>query len=136
MDRITKQKVESLAESGNLDQSGVILIRNDGQRAIIEMGAVRWLTNDEMWALMHPVSVRHTVECEGKTFALKSCPWCNEGTFGIRPLGRIWNGMGYGQASSYEVIHHCDPVPGQPSRPVIRVGRDLPDAIEAWNTRK
>lgn len=136
MDSLTKRKVEDLTKSGNLEISGNVLVRSDGQRAIVEMGAVRWLTNDEMWKLMHPTDIKFAVECEGRTFGLEPCPWCTAGEFSVRPIGRIWNGMKYGPASSYEIIHHCEPTPGQPSRPVIRVGRDLESAVAAWNKRK
>lgn len=135
MDSMTWKKVESLTESGNLQISGNVLIRSDGQRAIVEKGAVRWLTNDEMWTLMHPLGIMHAVECEGRTFTLQQCPWCHAGDFSLRAVGRVWNGMKYGTASSYEVIHHCLPTPGQPSRPVIRAGRDLESAVQAWNQR-
>jgi hypothetical protein len=135
MDSTTQKKIESLLDSKNLEISGQVLIRGDGQRAIVEMGAVRWLTNEEMWKLMHPSSVSEAVECEGRTFALEPCPFCLSGTFQIRALGRVWGGMSYGPPSSYEVIHHCDPVAGQPSRAVVRVGRDLESAVKAWNQR-
>jgi hypothetical protein len=51
-------------------------------------------------------------------------------------LGRVWMGMKYSEPSSIEIMHHCDQVPGQPSRPVIRVGRDIQSAVSAWNQRK
>jgi hypothetical protein len=142
MDRMTEKKVESLIESGNLEITGNVLTRNDGLRAIVEMGAVRWLKKEEMLALMHPMPPVHPmpplelVIHEGNSYFLELCPFCAGGVTSIRPLGRIWMGMKYSEPSSVEIMHHCDPVPGQPSRPLIRVGRDLPDAIEAWNRRK
>jgi hypothetical protein len=142
MDKMTRKKVESLTESGNLEISGNILCRNDGQRAIVEMGAVRWLTNEEMWALMHPLqdllpqAQPELVVHEGESYLLAPCPFCLGGVTSIRPLGRIWTGMKYSEPSSIEIMHHCDPVPGQPSRPIVRVGRDIDSAVNAWNQRK
>jgi hypothetical protein len=142
MDKMTRKKVESLTESGNLEISGNVLCRNDGQRAIVEMGAVRWLTNEEMWALMHPlqdllpVAQPELVIHEGESYLLKPCPFCASGVTHIRPLGRVWLGMKYSEPSSVEIMHHCDPVVGQPSRSLTRVGRDVQSAVDAWNTRK
>ncbi len=33
--------------------SGFVLMQRNGTRDIVEMGAVRRLTNDQMWELMH-----------------------------------------------------------------------------------
>jgi hypothetical protein len=51
---LTERKAISLLMDGDHDISGVVLLRHDGTRGIVEQGAVRWLTNAEMWALMHP----------------------------------------------------------------------------------
>jgi hypothetical protein len=142
MDKMTRKKVQSLTESGNLEISGNVLCRNDGQRAIVEMGAVRWLTNEEMWALMHPLQdmlpkpAPELVIHDGESYFLAPCPFCADGVTSIRPLGRVWTGMKYSEPSSVEINHHCDPVVGQPSRAVQRVGRDVQSAVDAWNTRK
>jgi hypothetical protein len=142
MDKMTRKKVQSLTESGNLEISGNVLCRNDGQRAIVEMGAVRWLTNEEMWALMNPLQdmlpkpAPELVIHDGESYFLAPCPFCAGGVTSIRPLGRVWTGMKYSEPSSVEINHHCDPVVGQPSRAVQRVGRDVQSAVDAWNTRK
>jgi hypothetical protein len=142
MDKMTRKKVQSLTESGNFEISGSVLCRNDGQRAIVEMGAVRWMTNEEMWALMHPLQdmlpkpAPELVIHEGESYLLAPCPFCAGGDTSIRPLGRVWTGMKYSEPSSVEIQHHCDPVVGQPSRAVARVGRDVQSAVDAWNTRK
>jgi hypothetical protein len=135
MDAMTLKKVASLTYHDNMEESGTVMTRNDGQRAIVERGAVRWLTNDEMWSLMHPRQ-HETINYNGKSYSVVPCPFCAAGVFSVRPLGRIWMGMRYSEPTSFEIMHHCDPVMGQPSRPVIRVGRDLQSAIDAWNQRK
>lgn len=66
---------------------------------------------------------------------LQPCWFCGGGTTTLRENGRVWMGNKYGEPSSVSVIHHCTPTPGQPSRPIERVGRDRPSAIAAWNTR-
>jgi hypothetical protein len=136
MDRLTEIKVKNLTESGNLEKSGVVLIGDDGRRIIVEMGVVRYLTNDEMWSIMHPQQHAESVIYEGKTYSLAPCPFCGGGITTVRPIGRVWGGMGYGEPSSIEIMHYCDPVEGQPSRPVVRVGRDIQSAVNAWNKRK
>jgi hypothetical protein len=66
---------------------------------------------------------------------LKPCPFCGGGTTTLKENGRVWSGMKYGEPSSVSVQHWCDPLKGQPSRMLERVGRDLESAVAAWNTR-
>lgn len=63
------------------------------------------------------------------------CPFCNAGSTQIRENGRVWLGQRYGDPASVSVFHWCEPVEGQPSRAIERVGRDRPSAIAAWNRR-
>lgn len=66
---------------------------------------------------------------------LLPCPFCGAGETQIRENGKIWLGMKFSEPSSVSVFHWCEAVPGQPSRPIERVGRDEASAIEAWNRR-
>lgn len=66
---------------------------------------------------------------------LLRCPFCGGGTSLIRENGKVWLGMRFSEPSSVSVLHHCEPRPGQPSRAIERVGKDLESAIEAWNMR-
>lgn len=66
---------------------------------------------------------------------LLPCPFCGAGKTEIRENGRPWLGMRYGEPVSVSVRHWCDPIEGQPSRMIERVGRDRAAAIDAWNTR-
>lgn len=66
---------------------------------------------------------------------LKPCPFCGGGTTQFVENGRVWSGMKYTDPISVSVQHWCDPVPGQPSRGIERVGRDKASAITLWNTR-
>lgn len=66
---------------------------------------------------------------------LLPCPFCGSGKTEIRENGRPWLGMRYGDPSSVSVRHWCEPIDGQPSRMIERVGRDRAAAIAAWNTR-
>lgn len=70
-----------------------------------------------------------------QTKDLLACPFCGAGTTQVRVQKGTWNGHGYGEPVSVSVFHWCDPVPGQPSRAIERVGRDHEAAIEAWNIR-
>lgn len=66
---------------------------------------------------------------------LKPCPFCGAGTTTIVPNGRVWLGTKYGEPITVSIRHWCEPVAGQPSRVIDRIGRDEESAIEAWNTR-
>lgn len=66
---------------------------------------------------------------------LSPCPFCGAGTFQIRANGKVWMGQKFSEPCSVSVLHWCEPVEGQPSRPIERVGRDEDSAIAAWNTR-
>lgn len=65
---------------------------------------------------------------------LLPCPFCGSGKTEIRE-DRPWLGMRYGEPSSVSVRHWCEPIEGQPSRMIERVGRDRAAAIAAWNRR-
>ena len=67
--------------------------------------------------------------------ALKPCPFCGAGQSEVRPNGRVWTGMRWGEPSSVSVLHWCDRVPGQPVRALERVGCDETSALAAWNMR-
>lgn len=69
------------------------------------------------------------------TVELVPCPFCGAGSTSIRENGKRWTGQRYSEPTSVSVLHHCDPVAGQPSRSIERVGRDLESAIAAWNDR-
>lgn len=63
------------------------------------------------------------------------CPFCGAGETTLRENGRMWTGMRYSAPVSYSVMHFCDPEPGQPSRAIERVGRDVESALASWNRR-
>lgn len=56
-DRMTAEKAVMCASKG-FAATGVVMRSYDGRCCIIEMGAVRWLEADEMWAVMHPQTNR------------------------------------------------------------------------------
>ena len=66
---------------------------------------------------------------------LKPCPFCGSGTTQFVENGRVWSGMKYTGPISVSVQHWCDPVPGQPSRGIERVGRDKASATTLWTKR-
>jgi hypothetical protein len=66
---------------------------------------------------------------------LKPCPFCGGTDTRVRENGRVWIGMKYGEPSSVSILHWCPAEPGQPSRVLERVGRDLASAVAAWNRR-
>lgn len=66
---------------------------------------------------------------------LLPCPFCGAGKTELRENDRPWLGTRYGEPVSISVRHWCEPVVGQPSRVIERVGRDLASAVAAWNRR-
>jgi hypothetical protein len=74
-----------------------------------------------------------TQELEGSE--LLPCPFCGAGTTTIKENGKVWAGTKWGAPNSVSVQHWCEPVEGQPSRMLERVGRDEASAIAAWNLR-
>ena len=70
-----------------------------------------------------------------KNIVALSCPFCGGEEIEIRENGRTWLGMHYSTPASVSVLHHCIPVPGQPSRVIERVGKDVQSALDAWNRR-
>lgn len=66
---------------------------------------------------------------------LDPCPFCGAGETHIHPNKGVWTGMGFSETISVEVRHWCPPEPGQPSRGIVRIGRDEVSAIAAWNRR-
>lgn len=66
---------------------------------------------------------------------LKPCPFCGGSDLQFVENGKMWAGMRYSEPTSVSVRHWCPPSPGQPSRMIERVGRDLESAVAAWNKR-
>ncbi len=51
---LTADKTAFCELNNGYEISGFVLKDKEGRRGIIEGGAVRWLSKDEMWKLMHP----------------------------------------------------------------------------------
>ena len=66
---------------------------------------------------------------------LLPCPFCGAGITRVVMNGQTWTGTKYSDPISVSVVHHCDPIEGQPSRQIERIGRDAESAIAAWNRR-
>lgn len=66
---------------------------------------------------------------------LQLCPFCGAGETSIYENGKMWTGMKYSDPISISIRHWCEPIIGQPSRMIERVGKDLDSAIAAWNMR-
>jgi hypothetical protein len=52
---LTTRKARDLMNR-DYEVSGIVLLGPDNRRAIVEMSAVRCISNSEMWALMHPAA--------------------------------------------------------------------------------
>lgn len=59
-DQMTERKVKDIvggyAKSG-MRIAGHVMQDNDGKACIVHMGAVRWLSNDELHAVVHPAAL-------------------------------------------------------------------------------
>ncbi|MCA7959463.1 hypothetical protein LGM14_18355 [Burkholderia multivorans] len=65
-DRLTDEKARHIMQRDGYKLTGVVLATDDGARCIVEMGAVRWLSHNESWSLMHPVDLRRAPASEGE----------------------------------------------------------------------
>lgn len=70
-----------------------------------------------------------------KSIDLLPCPFCGAGETTIHENGKVWTGMKYSDPISVSVRHWCEPIEGQPSRMIERVGKDLDSTVSAWNMR-
>lgn len=142
-ERLTIAKAESLVRDEAFEVSGYVLLNSEtGARRIVELGAVRALENDQMWKLMHPpqshlitVPANYTPGEPERVVALEPCPFCGAGEFFFRALGRMWTGQRLSDPVSIELIHHCPKIEGQPTRAIVRAGRDVQGAVDMWNLR-
>ncbi|MDR8102495.1 hypothetical protein KPB04_12230 [Burkholderia cenocepacia] len=65
-DRLTDEKARHIMRRDGYKLTGVVLATDDGARCIVEMGAMRWLSIDQWWALTHPNDLAQRQEGEEK----------------------------------------------------------------------
>lgn len=53
-DRLTEDKAAHIMRRDGYTVTGYVLALEDGHRCVVEKSAVRWLSKDEMWNVMHP----------------------------------------------------------------------------------
>lgn len=78
--------------------------------------------------------------CEGDDMTapdkrLAPCPWCGAGTTLFKDNDRSWTGNKWSTPISVSIQHWCEPIAGQPSRMIERVGKDEESAVAIWNMR-
>lgn len=54
LDTLTVKKSCALIDARAASIGGLVLSLPSGEKAVVEYGAVRWLSKDAAWALMHP----------------------------------------------------------------------------------
>lgn len=54
IDRLTRQKATHIIARDGFQVSGVVLTKPNGSVCIVDKSAVRWLTGDELFRVMHP----------------------------------------------------------------------------------
>jgi hypothetical protein len=57
VDHLTRRKTKDICERHHYKVTGFTLTNINGEKCVVDMSAVRWLTNSEFWDLMHPDSV-------------------------------------------------------------------------------
>ncbi|AQH05683.1 hypothetical protein A9R05_42455 (plasmid) [Burkholderia sp. KK1] len=68
-DRLTDMKANSIVSRDGYKWTGVVLRNAEGKRCIVESSAVRWLSNDAAWQLMHPAEHPASVEPQDDALA-------------------------------------------------------------------
>ena len=53
-DGLTGHKAASICQDRGFRVSGVVLQNEAGERCIVELSAVRWMSKHDIWTLMHP----------------------------------------------------------------------------------
>jgi hypothetical protein len=51
---LTAEKASHICARDGYKVTGVVLHKDDGSCCIVDLSAVRWLTKDDMWSIMHP----------------------------------------------------------------------------------
>ena len=59
---LTHRKAKGIIKDRGYNVTGFVLTRKDGDKCIVDMSAVRWLTDKEFFEMMHPPVVSPTAE--------------------------------------------------------------------------
>jgi len=79
---LTHRKAKGIIKDNGYHVTGFVLSRPDGDKCIVDMSAVRWLTDKEFFEIMHPPVVSPTAEQSRKPMteeeAIELCPFTRE----------------------------------------------------------
>lgn len=76
MDRLTIAKATEICDTKNFEGTGFIMRNRDGDTCLVEKGAVRWLSKETFWDIMHPGIGTELDILKGLLKAAK-CPCCD-----------------------------------------------------------
>ncbi|KVE37351.1 DUF551 domain-containing protein [Burkholderia sp. TSV86] len=103
-DRLTDMKANDIIQRDGYKMTGAVLCLEDGSRCIVELGAVRWLTRDESWALMHPRTAPQPSQADAPAEAREP----NETEQRIAAVCYHWIAERIGTKDGYSVQEHVD----------------------------
>lgn len=63
---LTHRKTKGIIKDKGYHVTGFVLTREDGDKCVVDMSAVRWLTGKEFFEMMHPPVVSPTAEPEAE----------------------------------------------------------------------
>ena len=142
---LTHRKAKGIIKDRGYHVTGFVLSRPDGDKCIVDMSAVRWLTGKEFFEMMHPPVVSPTAEPE----ADEPVGWV---AFNLESNCYMWSyiyfdskGRDLGWGSKYELrpIYSHPPRP-EPARkplpekidPILRTVGSMsctPSYVAGWN---
>jgi hypothetical protein len=74
---LTHRKAKGIIKDRGYHVTGFVLSRPDGDKCIVDMSAVRWLTGKEFFEMMHPPVVSPTAEKEAEPVTDEPLAFCD-----------------------------------------------------------
>ena len=81
---LTHRKSKGIIKDRGYNVTGFVLTRKDGDKCIVDMSAVRWLSGKEFFEMMHPVVTSPTAEPEANEHSISGAIAFTNGYYGGR----------------------------------------------------
>lgn len=52
--QLTRRKAKQIIEQNGFEVTGFVMTDENGKKCIVDMSAVRWMSRDEFYKIMHP----------------------------------------------------------------------------------
>ncbi len=79
MDRLTIAKATDICDTNEFESTGFIMRNADGKTCLVEKGAVRWISKNDFWDIMHPAAVGAEIDAAIGLLNAAVCPCCDGG---------------------------------------------------------